>query len=243
MRKTVAFVLIISVQLAAILPCRAQADSVAVSHRKEPSLFSVAAGIQHGFIFAHSQAVQNTKGARPTGVEMILSWQRNDAVVWDLCNCYPRKGLLLSYYDYDRALLGKSATAAFFLEPVYRLRPNLFFSFKGAFGNSFLNNPYDSIRNPANQSYSTHLNTYILVGLGFWLRVNDRWWINPSANYNHISNGGLRQPNKGINWPTAGVSVGYQPATRPFYKGKRRTEKFWKDQPWRWDASIFGIAR
>ena len=132
MRKTVAVVLIISVQLAAILPCRAQADSVAASHRKEPSLFSVAAGIQHGFIFAHSQAVQNTKGARPTGVEMILSWQRNDAVVWDLCNCYPRKGLLLSYYDYDRALLGKSATAAFFLEPVYlasRTWPVMVFGF------------------------------------------------------------------------------------------------------------------
>lgn len=243
MQRTAVLLVFFFLQMVCFTYCRAQTDSAGAGRQKQPSLFSMAAGVQYGFIFAHSQAVQNTKGARPAGAELILSWQRNDAAVWDLCNCYPRKGLLLAYYDYDKVLLGKSLTAAFFLEPVYRLRPNLFFSFKGAFGYSFLNNPYDSIRNPANQSYSTHGNTYIMLGLGLWMRLNDRWWINPSAMYQHISNGGFRQPNKGINWPTAGISVNYNYATRPFYRGRRSMKKFWKDDPLRWDAGIFGIAR
>ena len=45
---------------------------------KPINIFSGGLGIQHGFIFAHSPTVENTKGSRPTGVEMILSCQRKD---------------------------------------------------------------------------------------------------------------------------------------------------------------------
>ena len=223
----------------------AQTDSSGrlIKPYKEPNLFSIGAGYQRGFILAHSEAVQNTKGSNPTGVELILSWKRNDPAVWDLCNCYPRKGLLLTYHEYDNAILGQGLSAAYFLEPTYRLSKNLFFAFKAASGLSYLTNPFDSIKNPANQSYSTDLSVYLTVGLGLWFQLNPHWWINSSINYQHISNGGLRQPNKGINWPTAGFALSYQKATRPFYTGARMKEKFWKEYSLRWDAGVFAIAR
>jgi hypothetical protein len=211
--------------------------------RKERSMFSVGAGVQHGFIFAHSQAVQNTKGANPTGVELSLSWQRNDAAVWELCNCYPRRGLFLAYYDYDTRILGKSLTAAYFLEPTYRLNEKFFFSFKVSSGVSYLTRPFDSIKNPGNQSYSTHLSAFLLLGTGLWFRLNDRWSLNASINYQHESNGGVRQPNKGINWPTAGVAVNYQKTSRAFYRAPRLKEKFWRSHSLRWDAGLFGVPR
>ena len=210
---------------------------------KEKSLFSLGLGHQRGFIFAHSQAVQNTNGAHPRGLELILSWQRNDPAVWNLCNCYPRKGLLLAYYDYDNVILGNSYSAAYFLEPKYRLHKKLFFSFKGTSGLSYLTHPFDSINNPANQSYSTHTSAYLTVGLGLWLPLSQHWWLNASANYQHISNGGLRQPNKGINWPTAGLAVSYQKMSRPYYADARKKENYWKNDALRWDAGLFGIAR
>ena len=229
----------------ATTPSIAQTDSTAaiVITTKQKALFSVGLGIQHGFIFAHSVEVQNTSGARPTGVEGMLAWQRNDPATFALCNCYPRQGLLLAYYDYDVGLLGKSGTAAYFLEPTYRLGDRVFLSFKGAAGASYLNNPYDSIDNPGNQSYSTHLSAYLLVGVGAWVRLSDRWWINPGINYQHISNGGKRQPNKGINWPTAGLAVSYQPTSRPWYSGTRTTEKYWRDYSARYDIAILGTLR
>ncbi len=131
------------------------------------NMFSSGLGVQHGFIFAHSQAVQNTKGSHPTGIEAIFSWQRNDASIWALCNCYPRTGLLLAYYDYNNAILGNSFTTAYFLEPVYRLNKNIHFSFKGAAGLSYLTNPFDSLQNPTNLSYSTTINPYLLLCLVF----------------------------------------------------------------------------
>lgn len=178
-----------------------------------------------------------------TGLELTLSWQRNDAAVWDLCNCYPRKGLLLAYYTYDNTILGKSFSAAYFLEPTYKLSNKLFFAFKGAFGLSYLTHPFDSIGNPANQSYSTHLSGYLLVGAGLWYRINGHWWINACLNYQHESNGGMRQPNKGINWPTAGLTLSYQKHFRPFYSGTGSKEKFWQNYSLRWDAGVFGIPR
>ena len=87
----------------------AQPDSLAQRETpaKRTNLFSVGLGIQYGSVFAHSPTVENTKGSRPSGIEMILSWQRNDRLIWNLCNCYPRKGLLLAYYNYDNQVLGK----------------------------------------------------------------------------------------------------------------------------------------
>src|SRR5215210_807176 len=210
---------------------------------KQKDIFSVGLGIQHGFIFAHSEAVQNTKGSHPTGGEVILSWQRNNAAVWNLCNCFPRKGLLLAYYDYDNAILGKSMMAAYFLEPTYKLGKNTFFSFKGSAGVSYLTNPFDSLKNPSNQSYSTDLSVYLLVGLGVWFRMNDQVWLNASVNYQHESNGGLKEPNKGINWPTAGLALSYQKTSTPYYTGYRSKEKFWKELPPRFDIGLFGLPR
>lgn len=73
--------------------------------------------------------------------------------------------------------------------------------------------------------------------------LNESWWLNGNINYQHISNGGLRQPNKGINWPTAGVSITYQENPGPYYRAPRSKEKFWKGYPVRWDIGIFGIAK
>ncbi len=215
-------------------------------NKQNPSklnMFSSGLGVQHGFIFAHSQAVQNTKGSRPTGIEIIFSWQRNDASVWALCNCYPRKGVLLTYYDYNNSILGKSITAAYFLEPVYKLNKRFFFSFRGSAGLSYLTNPFDSLRNPTNLSYSTTICPYLLLGLGFWVRLNDQWWLNTSANYQHQSNGGFKEPNKGINWPTAGLAISYQPKARQYYSGIITKEKFWINYSIRWDMGLFGLAK
>lgn len=223
----------------------AQTDSTAVkvNSAKKESLFSIGIGVQHGFIFAHSEDVQNTRGARPTGIEGILSWQRNDSASYALCHCYPRQGVLLAYYDYDVGLLGKSATAAYFLEPTYKIGNRVLFSFKGAAGLSYLSNPFDSIGNPGNQSYSTHASFYLLVGLGAWVQLSEHWWLNPGINYQHISNGGKRQPNKGINWPTAGITVSYQPTFRPFYTSSRTSEKYWRNYSTRYDVALLGTFR
>lgn len=112
-----------------MLWCNSYEQTISSDRQRDTlkDMFSIGAGIHHGFIFAHSPEVENTKGANPTGIELNFSWQRNDAYVWDLCNCFPRKGLLLAYFDYDNIILDKSFTAAYFLEPTYSIGKNTFF--------------------------------------------------------------------------------------------------------------------
>lgn len=210
---------------------------------KPRNLLALGAGLQHGFIFAHSEEVENTRGSRPTGLEAVISWQRIDSAVWSLCHCYPRRGFLLAYQDYDNRVLGKSVTLATFLEPTYRIGHRSFFAFKGAMGLSYLTRPFDSASNPSNRSYSTTINGYLQVGVGLWVRLGSQWWLNPSISYQHVSNGGMKEPNKGINWPTAGLALSYQPAAGPYYRGQRPQAKLWKARPLRYDLTLFGTAR
>jgi hypothetical protein len=207
------------------------------------TIFSLGAGGQYGFIFAHSEAVENTKGSYPYGAEILLSWQRNDRQAWDLCNCYPRKGLLLAYYNYDKNILGKGVVSAYFLEPSYRLGKRIFFSFKAAAGLVYLTKPHHPDRNPNNMSYSSAVSGYVMLGTGIWIRLHDKWWINPSISYQHISNGGMREPNKGINWPTAGLAINYTPHLMPYFSSERSKDKYWKARPPRWDIGLFGMPK
>ncbi len=203
---------------------------------------NIIAGLQHGFIFAHSPAVENTKGAHPSGVELAIAWQKNNPRAWNLCNCFPQTGFVFRYYDYDTEVLGQSLGVNYFLEPLYRLGRNTFFSFKGSAGLAYLTNPFDSIRNPANQSYSNAVSGSLVIGAGIWIKLNDHWRLNGTINYQHVSNGGLKRPNKGINYPTGGIAISYQRTPMSYYTGIRSREKFWKNDPLRWDAGIFGMA-
>lgn len=84
---------------------------------------------------------------------------------------------------------------------------------------------------------------YLLLGLGVWFRLDDHWWLNTSVNYQHESNGGMKQPNKGINWPTAGIALSFQKNTRPYIGGLRSKEKFWINYSPRWGIGVFGIGK
>src|SRR5688572_26025645 len=93
-----------------------------------PPVRGVIAGALYGSIFAHSQAVQNTAGSHPLGVELQIMKQQVDRKTYNLCRCYPRQSILTSVYSFDNKVLGWSAIAAYLLEPSYRINDRFFFS-------------------------------------------------------------------------------------------------------------------
>lgn len=193
-----------------------------------------------GFIFAHSSDVLNTSGARPKGVELSFTWQKNDEATWNLCNCFPQHGFILAYYDFDNQVLGKGLKAAYTLEPWYKINNSNYASLKTAAGLAYLSNPYHYEKNPTNQSYSTTVSAYLLLGVGWWHRLTDQFWIAPHVQYQHVSNGGVKLPNKGINWPTGSVTVSYRPAAVPLQSFSRSTWE--RKSTIRWDLGFFGSS-
>ncbi|GAB3174332.1 acyloxyacyl hydrolase [Telluribacter humicola] len=188
----------------------------------------------YGSIFAHSVEVHNTAGSHPAGVHLDWGKQWYGAGSWMRYGCLPRTGVTLAYYDYDNAVLGRSLTAAYYLEPTFPLSSRVLLGVRGAAGLSWLSNPYHPERNPTNMSYSTALSAYLSLGVSTYYRINQQWALALTGDYQHVSNGGFRQPNKGINWPTVGLGVDY--AIRPVVL--KRPANLNRQQNWRASESL-----
>ena len=165
-------------------------------HKKKfpDSLHQLVIGARYhsGFIFAHNIHVQNTKGIRPNGFEFEYAHLKTDSSTLTKFKCYPSLGLGFTYVDFNSRLLGKSYSASYFIEPGYRLGNSLKMNFRTAAGFSYLTNPHDSIKNPANQSYSGHINIFLQVSLGFSYPLTKHIDVYAMGNFFHNSNGGLK---------------------------------------------------
>lgn len=159
-----------------------------------------------GFVWIHSKTLAAIGQPYPWGVELDIGKQYITQKAWNGCNCYPRAGISLAYWNFDTYVLGHGLTAVAYLEPVYLTQHRFNISLRWAMGLSYQSSPFDSISNPLNQAYSTHFAFPLQVGAGFHYRLNQRLNLRLALNYNHISNGGIKLPNKGINYPT--VSLG-----------------------------------
>jgi hypothetical protein len=185
----------------------------------------IAVNTHYGFIFAHTKDVENTAGSRPFGFSVELSKLKFDSASYNVAKCYPRSGISLVYFNYDNKVLGHSLTAAYFIEPSFLLSPQCMFAPRASVGLSYLTNPYHPVRNPGNNSYSLPLSVFLQVGLSFQYKITPKADFLAAANYLHVSNGGLNNPNKGINWPTASMGFSYRMNDAEFKKQKYHPAK------------------
>jgi hypothetical protein len=201
------------------------------------NILRIGGQMHYGSVFAHSPAVENTANSFPWGLQMEVNWQRISQKVWDNCHCYPQMGILASYYNYDNVILGKSVQLAYFLEPTFKLSKRTSFSVRGIVGLSYLTNPYDSIQNPNNRSYSLPISAYLTVATGVQIQLDKKWYLNSHLNYQHISNGGIKDPNKGINWITGSLGVLY--TINPINLPVRSKKVFVREKELEWEVIGF----
>jgi len=95
----------------------------------------------------------------------------------------------------------------YFVEPYFTYKGPLKFSLRGAVGITYLNKIFNEQTNPENLLFSTNFSFYLALSLNVNYHISDTYAINLSGNYNHISNGGQKQPNKGMNFPTFSIGV------------------------------------
>jgi Lipid A 3-O-deacylase (PagL) len=178
-----------------------------------------------GSLLIHSQALSNLRRTYPWGLEADLARQYVDQKAWDFCNCYPRVGGALTFWDYGHRILGKGLTAVAYVEPVFLTRHRLNLSIRMGGGLAYSSNPFDSVDNPFNQAYSLRINVPLVVGVGVQFRLTPHWGVRLSAAFNHVSNGGLSLPNKGLNYPTLGLGVDYAPLGIDFKERAKRQDR------------------
>jgi hypothetical protein len=188
------------------------------------SVFSFGLRGHYGYLLKHSSEFE-FKESYPWGFEADLGWQLITDKAYQFCSCYPRVGFTVNYFNFDNGpVLGSAYYAYAYVEPVF-FQPRRFnLSFRlGLVGLATMDRPYDETTNPTNLAYSTYVAFPLMLGIGFNVRVTDHLNLRLAGNYNHISNGGISNPNKGLNYPT--VSMGADYTFRPVQmvsKGRMR---------------------
>ena len=179
-----------------------------------------------GYVLIHSRDLRPIEDSYPMGLEVDFAWHKISQKAWESCMCYPKLGFALTYWDYDnKEVLGQGITGLFYIEPVFNTGGKVNYSIRAGLGLSYQNSPYDPVDNPNNLSYSTYLAFPLQLGGSAHFRLHPRWLLNTTLVYNHFSNGGVRQPNKGINWPSIGVGMAYYLQDFEF---RKRAEVDWR---------------
>lgn len=175
-----------------------------------------------GYLFIHSKELRPLGRPYPIGGELNFGWHKTSRKAWESCNCYTKLSLSLAYWDYDnREVLGRGLISLFTLEPVFGAGNLFSFTFQASFGLSYQDTPYDPETNPDNLGYSTYIAFPLRLGFGTYIRLSPRFYLDVILAYNHFSNGGMKEPNKGLNWITASLGLSYYLKTPQFFKREK----------------------
>ncbi len=164
----------------------------------------------YGFIVKHTGKLEGLTETFPWGMEVDVNWQLMSEESWQYCFCYPRTGISFFYTNFaNPEVLGSSFALYPFVEPAINGEKKLHATIRFGMGPTFLNNVFDSVDNPDNKFYSSLISFIVHASFGVNYVINDRIYLRASAGFNHISNGGIKNPNLGINFPTASIGLEY----------------------------------
>lgn len=170
----------------------------------------LAAKLQKGFIIPHSEAIKDISFTKPAGIMVTYGKIMLSEKGYKAINQFSKTGISLYIYDYQYPeVLGRSFNLSVYGEPLFRFHKNFYASIKAGLGVSYLTNVYHVQDNPDNKFFSTPLSFILYAQLKLNYKLSRQWHISLNAAYPHISNGGIKQPNKGMNFPAFGLGAEY----------------------------------
>lgn len=241
----------IAVFFSCFLPAYSQTDNIDetnnnihISPYDNSPVRLIGGSFLYGYMIPHAKEVLPVRGLNPRGYELFFNWHQNNDDVWNACNCYPRLGVFLSYYDFDlEVLLGHGYSAGMAFTYFFGLPSDFNFHLKGRGGLSYLTNPYDPNKEIVNWSYSTNLNFILSAGGGITFRPTNRLEFQLDGSMNHQSNAAYQEPNGGINYWALALSTNYFLDVPDFQERNIYDPYPDSEKKKRWDASFsWGIS-
>lgn len=180
----------------------------------------------YGFIIPHADEIKPVSGTNPYGIEFDFIRTNLSFGSWKIFNTYWSSGIQSGYYSFGNPeILGGAFTLTAFAEPVIINRTRLTVSVRAGAGLSYHTRIYDTIDNPANKFFATRASFPVYVSARINYKLGSKSVITVAGNYNHISNGGIKQPNFGMNFPTVSLGMQYFPSGSPRFEHNYHTDK------------------
>ncbi|HLP72257.1 MAG TPA: acyloxyacyl hydrolase [Bacteroidales bacterium] len=206
-----------------------------ITDAQEKNTFFIGSQAHYGFIIAHSDSIAAASHTNPTGIEIDLNWLHTNYDSWKVFRHYNISGIQLGYYNYGSPdIVGKSYLLSFYTEPILSRGNRYYFSVRAGAGISYQTKVFDFVTDTLNKFFSTRLAFPLNLSARFRYRLSPELYLTASAVYNHISNGAVKVPNFGINFPTAALGLEYFPKQLPAFdqgytpsaSGKMRQQYF-----------------
>lgn len=171
----------------------------------------------YGFIIPHSQALKPLSQSNPLGFSLHYQKMNQSQKSWNACDCFHYLGLQLSYHDFrNPEVLGQALSLTGTFEPILWKKQHWTFSMLTGLGPSYLSKVYDESSNPDNIFFSSPVSFLLFLSPKLEYGITDKFAVNLTFAYNHISNGGQSQPNKGMNYPMVGLGLSHYLKKPPF---------------------------
>lgn len=198
------------------------------------------AGSEYGKVLATNIHLKSYEHKDYAGYSFQLLKQTTGERDWEKQFNYPQYGIGILAYDF---LHNKQMGSPFAVYGIYNAKISQWGSWKWYhnvnFGISFNSNPFDIDKQYYNTSVSSKTNMFISVGTGMYYELGKHFDVGLNVKFNHLSNGGLKIPNKGLNTLATQLSLVYYPecAALPETEGNTYTDY---DRYNTFDVSAFG---
>lgn len=198
--------LIIAISLFLIGNVNANNDSLLYKRTN----YFLRASLHNGSIWAHSKRVDYSANAPVLGFEIELLRKRLD----NLDAHYNKKGFVtgfgLNFFNINNPVVKNNVNAFYTIESNIFSTPKVNLAVKACGGLNFISNPYDSVNNQINWSYSSYVNAFLALGIVANFQISNNQTIGARLAFNHFSNGAIKDPNLGVNFFTGALSYQFK---------------------------------
>ncbi|MGQ9621473.1 MAG: acyloxyacyl hydrolase, partial [Bacteroidales bacterium] len=183
-----------------------------LSEAQTDSIKHIFAGLHahYGFIIPHSIIIEPVSYSNPYGILFDIGSLSRSYNRWKVFNSWWTAGIQTGYFSFDNHdTLGGAFMLTGFAEPVLARGKRFIMVVRGGGGVSYHTRIYNEFSNPSNQFFCTRISFPVYLALRFKYSIFKGTYLTFSGFYNHISNGGVKQPNYGMNYPTVSFGIEY----------------------------------
>ncbi len=204
------------------------------------STLAFSAGAEYGKVLATNIHLKSYEHKDYAAYSFQLLKQTTGTRDWEKQFNYPQYGIGVLALDFlhNRQMGSPFAVYGIYNAKIRQWGPLKWYHHVN-FGISFNSSPFDIDKEYYNTSVSSKTNMFISVGTGMYYELGKYFDIGLNVRFNHLSNGGLKIPNKGLNTWAPQLSLVYYPerAALPETRGNKYTPY---DKYNTFEVSVFG---
>ena len=197
-----------------------------------------------GYILPHSDEIKALANKPACGIALQYQIWHGGKEDYELFDCFWNAGFEYRYFNFlNPKILGSAHDFTLYLEPILYQHSNFIFTSRLGTGINYLTRIYDPIDNPTNKFFGSPISFPLFIEGSMYYKVSEASLIKISLAYNHISNGGIKQPNKGMNWPS--IVLGYTFAKHgiPSFQREERDNLLLKKNNYRFSMYYFNSLK